>query len=66
MNRRKGVIGRSVWPLSSRLDTEALAMGFDVRVFDPFCTVWNDFVIQDESTQVVVIFDSRRHRKQQY
>ena len=45
MNRRKGVIGRSVWPLSSRLDTEALAMGFDVRVFDPFCTVWNDFVI---------------------
>ena len=55
MNCRKSVKRRSVWPFPSRLDTKALAMCFDVRVFNPFCTVWNAFVIQDESAPVVVV-----------
>ena len=37
-------------------------MWFDVRVFDPFGTLWNSFVIQDESvykvTVIVVFFFS--------
>ena len=33
-----------------RLDTEVLAKWFDVKIFNPFCTVWNVSVIQDEST----------------
>ena len=49
MNRRKGIKGRSVWLFPSRLDTKVLAMRFDVGVFNPFCTIWNSFVIQDES-----------------
>ena len=49
MNRRKSVKGRSVWFFTSRLDTKALAEWFDVRVFNPLCTVRNGFVIQDVS-----------------
>ena len=49
MNSGKGVKGRSAWFFPSRLDTKVLAMWFDVRVFNPFCTVWNAFVIQYES-----------------
>ena len=49
MNRRKSVIGRSIWFLSSRFDTEALAKWFDIGEFSPLCTVWDPFVIQDES-----------------
>ena len=41
---------------SSRLDTEALAKWFDIGVFSPLCTVWNAFVIQNESVKVVVVF----------
>ena len=58
MNGRKSIIGCSVWPFPGGFDTKALAMWFDVRVFDPFCTVWNAFVVQDESAWpgVVVVF----------
>ena len=49
MNRRKSVEGCSVWFFSSRLDTKVFAKWFDVGIFNPFCAVWNVFVIQDES-----------------
>ena len=52
MYRRKSVKRRSVWLFPSRFDTKALAMWFNVRVLNPFCTVWNAFVIQDESASV--------------
>ena len=55
MNRRKSVKGCSVWFLSGRFDTKLLAEWFDVRIFNPFCTVWNVFVIQDESDLVKLL-----------
>ena len=45
MNCRKGIKGASVWLCAGRLDTKFLAMWFDLRVFNPFCAVWNAFVI---------------------
>ena len=39
----------SVWLFfPGRLDIKVLAKWFDVRISNPFCTVWNVLVIQDE------------------
>ena len=60
MNGRKSVKGCSVWVFPSRLDTKVLAKWFDVKIFNPFCTVWDAFVTQDESDWVSCSSDLHR------